>query len=179
MIGFSDILDQSRRVNLKTLRVISLFLIIFSHTPLASIWLVFCSWAFRETGESSSSSPPRLENAFSHEKDKIAPSALIRALHNATTLDELLTLFLRHRSNTFGLGGANALAYQWAAAVPWMLSLIFGFVIPAMLYILSLIRSRRLQQQRSENHYSDCRKRRRRKKILAILSDYTMVRLPT
>jgi len=66
------------------------------------------------------------------------------------------------------------MAYHWAAVIPWMLSVLFGFVIPIFLYIMSCIRSRRLQQMR-ESDYAAYRIRRRRDRLKSYFVNVTKV----
>ena len=157
MATFTDILEWSRGVNINALRWLSLSLILISTTPLASLWYLFCSWAI----------PIGLDREQATTAATAATSTrVIQTLQNPNaTLQEILTAMLQEHHH----GVTNRLAYHWAAVIPWALSLLFGFFIPIILYIFSLIRSRRLQQERLAN-YSQYKRKKRRKKIGALLA---------
>jgi hypothetical protein len=166
------ILERSQRINLNVLKAVSVFLLFFSHTPINSIWVLFCSCLSYFNDESA---PEPNSGAHLSSENGDTSSALASALQNPNiTLQEIFNLVLVHRYGTFGFRGGRTSAYYWLAVLPWLLSLTLGFVVPIILYILSWMRSRRRQQERNEN-YSEYKRKRRRRKILGILSDYCMV----
>lgn len=173
MVRFTGILEWSRRLNLRTLRCLSLSLIFLSFTPLASLWVVLISWGFKPDHIPIDEDDDILgDGSSTYESTSSSSSTLIKALKNPNaTLEEILTLVLLERAHT--LGGTNAMARHWATVIPWALSMVFGFVLPIILYILSLMRSRRIQQSREANH-SEYRKIRRKNKIMARLSPFSM-----
>ena len=173
MQWFDEVLELGRRVNVNSLRLFSLALLFLSLTPLASLYVVFSSvWQSYGGGDSQDGD----DSASSETVIDIETTNLLTVLRNPnSTLEEILAVVLLERAQTFG--GAmptTVAAYQWAAVVPWCLSMIFGFVIPIILYIMSCIRSWRLQQMRTSD-YAAYRIRRRRERLQVYLSSYTKV----
>ena len=175
---FDEILELGRRVNLNSLRLLSLALLFLSLTPLASLYVVFSSgWNFQDDGDygDASFSSDSIEGTAT---SKMGTTNLLSVLRDPNaTLEEILAVVLLERAHTFGgVGGVTTrVAYHWAAVIPWVLSMIFGFVIPIILYIMSCIRSRRLQQMRATD-YAAYRIRRRRERLKSYLSNFTKVR---
>ena len=178
----SRMVRLSHRMNMTALRLLSVALMVLSFAPLASIYVL---WASSLTGPFSTDNEPSVQGGSSPESNinqntnnvnlAEATSNLMTVIQNPnSTLEEILTSMLLERS--FAVGGtmpANMI-YHWVAIIPWIISIVFGLVIPIILYMLSLYRSWRLQQERGSNS-SERRTRRRRERILPILSEYKIV----
>ena len=206
-------LEWTRRVNVNSLRFISLSLLFLSLTPLASIYVVISSaWNYDTTTEAEDDAPTAVlgfgngggggggggDNHFdaanSNLQEKMEVINLLTVLRNPNaTLEEILMVVLMQRAHQHSFGGGTTgggggggggsgsdvrttmtMAYHWAAVIPWMLSVLFGFVIPIFLYIMSCIRSRRLQQMR-ESDYAAYRIRRRRDRLKSYFVNVTKV----
>lgn len=167
---FDEVLELGRRVNLNSLRLLSLALLFLSLTPLASLYVVFSSTMdFRNDDNEGIGDQALIDGS------KVGTTNLLTVLRDPNaTLEEILAVVLLERAHTFGGGSgpAPAMAYHWAAVIPWVLSMIFGFVIPILLYIMSCIRSRRLSQMRATD-YTAYRRRRRRERMKSYLCNYT------
>lgn len=172
MQWFDEVLELGRRVNVNSLRLLSLALLFLSLTPLASLYVVFSS-AWKSYNGSDS-----LGEDGSFSADTIfdmEDTNLLTVLRDPnSTLEEVLAVVLLERVNTFGGKMPAMAAYHWAAVVPWCLSMLFGLVIPIILYIMSCVRSWRLQQLRASD-YSVYRIMRRRERLKSHLSNYTKV----
>ena len=169
---FDEILELGRRVNVNSLRLISLGLLFLSLTPLASLYVVFSSaWnslynGARQDGDTSFSPDFYID---------MEDTNLLTVLRDPnSTLEEILAVILLERAHTIGGTVPTMAAYHWAAVVPWCLSMLFGFVIPILLYLMSCIRSWRMQQMRASD-YAAYRIKRRRERLQSYLSKYTKV----
>lgn len=173
MISFFDeILEMGRRVNVNSLRFISLALLFLSLTPLASLYVVFSSaWNSLYGGASQDGDASLSSDIFIDTEN----TNLLTVLRDPnSTLEEILAVVLLERAHTVGGSVPTMAAYHWAAVVPWCLSMLFGFVMPIILYIMSCIRSWRMQQMRASD-YAAYRIKRRRERLQSYLSKYTKV----
>jgi len=172
VFSFNDVLQWGRRINLSAIRMFALISMFLCLMPMASIYVIFTSYT----------SPKNVDHGDLNPGDQASLEAttahLLMTLHNPNaTIDQIFSAVIRERANAFaGRGGMPSLSYHWATVIPWLLSLLFGFVIPILLYIMSLIRSRRRMLER-ESDLAGYRIRRRRERIQRCLYDFTAVRI--
>jgi hypothetical protein len=176
----NEFIGLSRRINVTALRFLSVALLILSLSPLPSIYVLLTS-GFNGSASDEGAEPTE-GTAISENGGNInvnlakATSNLMNVIQNPNaTLEEIFTAMLLERTNAIGGPFPANMVYHWAAVIPWLLSMFFGLVVPIILYAMSLYRSWRLRQERGANS-SEHRIRRRRERILPILSKYKRVR---
>jgi hypothetical protein len=184
--SFSDMLAASRNVNINTLRLLSLTFLIASLTPMGSIYVLFFStWGGTGTITEDPNNNLAGQHGVTNGENAAWSSSSSQCSHDtAATTTAAGSLY-------HWIGPPDSMPWDiasttpnndiylphrhWTAVIAWMLSLVFGIVIPMILYVFSCIRSRRLRQEREENHLA-YQMRRRRSRIEKCLARYSKVR---
>lgn len=170
----SRIMRIARRINLNVLRFLSIALLLLSLTPLASLYVLLCS-SLKGTAnqnESTMMGDDSTGNINAHLAT--ATSNLLTVIQNPnSTLEEILAAMFLERTNAIGGPFPANMAYHWAAVLPWLLSMFFGFVVPLSLYAVSIYQGWRLELDRERP--SQHRIRRRRERILPSIYKYRRV----